>query len=179
MICERCGKEFTEDWRKSRARKYSPPRFCSRECANSRRFSKESKQQTSASVKRYYATNESKRRKLDKETIERASEKRKVTFRTKYDNLPWEELTPKGETVKRRLLVEQGGVCRICGVNSWMGKPLILQLDHIDGNNTNNSKENLRMICPNCHSQTETFCRGHTRKKRDSKTGNLSTYINT
>lgn len=41
--------------------------------------------------------------------------------------------------------------------NVWNGKPLMLQLDHIDGNHQNHVISNLRFICPNCHSQTETF----------------------
>jgi hypothetical protein len=49
--------------------------------------------------------------------------------------------------------------CEVCNLtDTWNGKPLSLQLDHIDGDNTNNELSNLRIICPNCHSQTETFC---------------------
>jgi len=48
--------------------------------------------------------------------------------------------------------------CEICGnTGEWNGYPLSLQLDHIDGNNRNHTKENLRFLCPNCHSQTKTF----------------------
>lgn len=48
--------------------------------------------------------------------------------------------------------------CYFCGINSeWNGKPLVLQLDHIDGVSDNNSINNLRFLCPNCHSQTDTF----------------------
>ena len=49
--------------------------------------------------------------------------------------------------------------CEVCNLpNIWNGKELSLQLDHIDGDNNNNELSNLRIICPNCHSQTDTFC---------------------
>jgi hypothetical protein len=47
--------------------------------------------------------------------------------------------------------------CEICGVSEWNNKPLVCELDHIDGNPTNHSLNNLRILCPNCHSQTDTF----------------------
>jgi hypothetical protein len=46
--------------------------------------------------------------------------------------------------------------CEICGFKEWNGKPIPLELDHIDGNRYNNKLENIRIICPNCHAQTET-----------------------
>lgn len=48
--------------------------------------------------------------------------------------------------------------CCVCGLkNEWNGKKLSLQLDHIDGNRTNNELKNLRIICPNCHTQTDNY----------------------
>lgn len=48
--------------------------------------------------------------------------------------------------------------CEICGITKWLGKPIVCQLHHIDGNNQNNNLENLQILCPNCHSQTENYC---------------------
>ena len=48
--------------------------------------------------------------------------------------------------------------CAICGLGpEWNEQKLVLQIDHVDGDFLNNCKENLRFLCPNCHSQTETF----------------------
>jgi rubrerythrin len=59
---------------------------------------------------------------------------------------------------KKDILNEQGGVCAICGCKpEWNGKPLVFILDHIDGHASNNSRANLRMICPNCDTQLDTF----------------------
>lgn len=48
-------------------------------------------------------------------------------------------------------------VCSICGLDSWQNKPITLDLDHINGNNRDNSFENLQLLCPNCHRQTPTW----------------------
>lgn len=61
--------------------------------------------------------------------------------------------------IKLRLL--KAGIltnrCEECGLSEWRGKPLSIQIDHINGVRNDNRLENLRMLCPNCHSQTETF----------------------
>lgn len=78
------------------------------------------------------------------------------------------------QTLKRRVLKE--GVlkykCISCGNNGkWNDKELSLHLDHINGINNDNRKENLRFLCPNCHSQTETFGAYNTKKYRSKSDG--------
>jgi ribosomal protein L13E len=62
-------------------------------------------------------------------------------------------------TIKRRLI--EAGIllneCEDCGLREWRGKPLSIQIDHRNGVRNDNRVENLRMLCPNCHSQTVTF----------------------
>ena len=47
--------------------------------------------------------------------------------------------------------------CENCGISHWLDKPLALELHHLDGNRQNHLLNNLKLLCPNCHSQTDTF----------------------
>lgn len=47
--------------------------------------------------------------------------------------------------------------CSVCSLDEWNGMAIPLEIDHIDGNHTNNAIENVRLICPNCHAQTDTY----------------------
>jgi hypothetical protein len=49
--------------------------------------------------------------------------------------------------------------CEECGLTEWNGKKISLHLDHINGDNLDHRIENIRILCPNCHSQTETYCK--------------------
>lgn len=66
----------------------------------------------------------------------------------------------KGNSLKEKLY--RNGLkerkCEICGLTEWNGKEIILQLHHINGDNKDNRLENLQILCPNCHSQTDNFC---------------------
>ena len=73
-----------------------------------------------------------------------------------------------GPMLKRKLLEANliKDQCNICGLLPvWNEKKLVLQIDHIDGDRSNNALENLRLVCPNCHSQTPTFSRGKNKTK--------------
>ncbi len=66
----------------------------------------------------------------------------------------------------RNRLIKEGQIenkCTECGITEWRGKSIQCELDHKNGKSTDHRKENLRMLCPNCHSQTENFRK---RKKR-------------
>ena len=70
---------------------------------------------------------------------------------------------PNYPTAKlKKRLIDEGHIdckCSWCGItDTWNGKPIVLHLDHINGINNDNRIENLRLLCPNCHSQTDTFC---------------------
>jgi hypothetical protein len=67
----------------------------------------------------------------------------------------WTYSIPKW--VHRVLAEQRGYFCETCGITDYNGKPIKLECDHIDGDHTNNLIDNLRLICPNCHSQTETY----------------------
>lgn len=76
-------------------------------------------------------------------------------YKEKINN--WERTTPGKGAIKRFLVESYGKICSVCEIYSWNGKDIVLELEHKDGNSQNNSKENLCLICPNCHSQTSTY----------------------
>lgn len=68
------------------------------------------------------------------------------------------------------IMAEQNNKCAICGITPiWNGKKLVFVLDHIDGHASNNSRSNLRCICPNCDSQLDTYKSKNKKSDRTSR----------
>lgn len=89
---------------------------------------------------------------------------RKLKFKPRKEK-SLSEILVKGSSYQPykllRRLVKEGvkeSKCEKCGNVIWNEKPIPLQLHHIDGDRTNNTLENLQVLCPNCHAQTENFC---------------------
>lgn len=81
---------------------------------------------------------------------------------TRPHGMPLDVLLLRGgsrRNVKMRLL--RAGLlqnrCQQCGLSEWQGRPLSIHIDHINGEKRDHRLENLRMLCPNCHSQTATY----------------------
>lgn len=74
-------------------------------------------------------------------------------------------------TVRKYLAEDRGYECEVCGISDWEGKKLTLHVDHINGDPSNDSPSNMRLLCPNCHSQTEFL--GNANKGRGRKAQGL------
>lgn len=100
---------------------------------------------------------------IGKDSAAKALKKNKVAIRSNkadIEKMFIENSAVGRNAVKRRLLSE--GIlenkCSECGLDpNWNGKPIVMVLDHINGVNNDNRVENLRLLCPNCNSQTPTF----------------------
>ena len=93
-----------------------------------------------------------------------------------FNTIPLDEILVKdyeysSNKLRKRLISE--GIkeykCECCGLNEWLGEPIPLELDHIDGDHYNNILENLKILCPNCHAKTPTY-RGKNKKSKKSET---------
>ena len=154
-LCKKCGKEF------------EPIKglinYCSLECRNSRDWTEEDKKKKSVSAK----NSEKLKKQLNSIRTEEVYDK---IVKTKKQNhikqiLESDYKDLSFESLRFRILYEQENKCNKCGLDKWLGQDLVLELEHKDGNNKNNVRDNLEMICPNCHSLTERW-RGRNKKER-------------
>jgi hypothetical protein len=106
------------------------------------------------------------KRRLGEEKIDVDHFDNNQKHRSKQETKPLTELMVVDSSycrgsLKRRLLREgiKQNKCELCGFEGdWQGKPIVMILDHINGINNDNRLENLRMVCPMCNSQLDTFC---------------------
>lgn len=182
MKCENCQNEHNGE--------YGSGRFCSQKC--SRSFStktnrEETNRKVSETLKTKYKNKEilphntfklgkDNRRECRphltgnfKHTDETKQKLKKIQTEISKSKLEFKIKNTRFEHLSKNLrkkivLNEQNNKC-LCGINEWNGKRLTLQLDHIDGNRNNNQRTNLRILCPNCHSITETYSGKNSFKK--------------
>ncbi len=147
MKCEFCSE--------SHEGSYGAGRFCSSLCA--RRYSSNLKrEEVNQKVSKKLKERKHEMTPARKKQLKKLNGSRKEFWNQKFQRSSWDELGPGWR--RRRVLEEQKSQCALCKIGEWCGKPLSLHLDHINGDRFDNSRENVRMICPNCHSQTETYC---------------------
>jgi 5-methylcytosine-specific restriction endonuclease McrA len=87
--------------------------------------------------------------------------------------IPLDDLLASGRirnrgNLKARILAAglKDGSCEECGLTEWRGRPLSMALHHVNGDGSDNRLDNLRLLCPNCHSQTENFAGKGVRRLR-------------
>lgn len=143
MKCLRCENEANPNFGKGI--------YCSRACSNRRTHSVETKAKISKSVVKRGAI----RPPLSGESLDKWKNSIKQTYVRKFNNTPFSDLGWEGK--RKRVIEEQQNKCLICNLSEWNNIPLTLEVDHIDGDNNNNARDNLRGLCPNCHSTTHTW----------------------
>ena len=63
----------------------------------------------------------------------------------------------RGSNMVDALAFQRGRKCECCGLSEWLSEPIKLEVHHIDGNHLNNEIDNLMLLCPNCHAQTDNW----------------------
>lgn len=152
--CKKCGNDF------------QPTKglisFCSLACRNSRNWTDEDKIKKSVSAKNSKKVKEANSNRPS-EIWDKISKTRKENHTSKILNSDYSELS--FDSLRFRIMYEQDEKCNKCGIGEWLGQKIVLELEHKDGNHYNNKRENLEMLCPNCHSLTETW-RGRNKRER-------------
>jgi Zn finger protein HypA/HybF involved in hydrogenase expression len=111
---------------------------------------------------------------LDKRRTKLRSEinKNKVFKKASLEEMLTKDSYYSSKHIKNRLLENEliKNECKLCGLPPfWNGKKLVLQLDHENGDSRDNTLENLRLLCPNCHTQTETFAGRNSKVRKEKK----------
>lgn len=150
MECTRCGKIV---------QKVTKMGFCSRSCANARQHSEETKLKMSRSAS--VVGPEARKRRAESAKAKWADPVFRETNLTARKQLVKSRSFDTFSLCHKKKLVreEQEGKCARCRLDSWQGEPLVIEIDHIDGDTNNNTRSNLIGLCPNCHSLTPSWRR--------------------
>tara|TARA_R110000868_G_scaffold53191_1_gene167214 strand:- start:188 stop:640 length:453 start_codon:yes stop_codon:yes gene_type:complete len=150
MLCEKCGIEHSGS--------YGTGRFCSKKCASSRVWTEADRLKKSEAMKTFSNsdenTNRFMKRNVDYAKVSKSLKER--ADRRTFTECGW-------DSKRDRIIKEQDYKCIKCSLSEWLGNPISFEIDHKDGNNANDSRENLEAMCPNCHSTTDTW-RGRNKK---------------
>ena len=142
-LCPKCGTEHHKNGT-----------FCSRSCANSKPQTEESNEKRRKTI--LSNPNKNHGDTLRTKSAQMALAEKRLNRAKILLDLPWSELNMPEK--RKRIAIEQNFKCSECKIDQiWNGKPLRFELDHITGDNSNDDRENLRFLCPNCHSQTATY----------------------
>lgn len=95
------------------------------------------------------------------------SKGKKLSPRTTTEQYLTNQVPIQSDRLRKRLLSEGifQPICSSCNLTTWLGGPIPLELDHISGDDTDNSLCNLRLLCPNCHALTSTY-RGKNKRSK-------------
>ena len=144
MICEMCSSEHTG--------KYGSGRFCNRKCAT--KFASSKAKIVNSGKQRGLHLSEDAKLRISKGQANGVQSIRAIK-RIEALAKPFELRSQKMRF--EHLFDKQNGRCQCCDNSEWLDEPITLEYDHIDGNNFDNTEENSRLLCPNCHSKTETW----------------------
>jgi hypothetical protein len=150
--CKLCDKEFNK---KPSQIKISPNNFCSASCAatyNNKNFPKRKVEGSCKSCNCAITTKH-------KFCVSCRGDRKRGVLKVISNNLkrkPLEGLISR-DSIKNRIFETQEKYCESCGLHTWMDEPIMLELHHIDGSGKNNLRDNLQILCPNCHALTPTW----------------------
>jgi 5-methylcytosine-specific restriction endonuclease McrA len=134
-------------------------------CRQGKSWSEEDKKKKSESAKKSDKVKQANRKNADnseriikyKQRVEENRQKKIIKIiETKFEELTW-------PNQRLKIYYEQGRKCNNCGNDKWQGRDIPLELEHKDGDHFNNDRNNLELLCPNCHALTDTW-RGRNKK---------------
>lgn len=159
-MCPKCGTNFEV------LNKGYPRTYCSLGCANSRRHSEQTKRKVSKSAKDTWNKTSDEGKQVKLKALAKGKETNKKRELERIQQSSTEELGHSSR--KKKVFLEQCEKCRKCGIKDWQDKLLTFELEHINGDKNNNKRENLEVLCPNCHAQTVTW-RGRNNRNRSTR----------